>query len=210
MKKLTKSHSFKTLFYSVISIIFVLILLIPMASRVEADTPLTIVNNVLASGTVGISYSQQLFSSGPYQFWSADSALPGGLSLDPTTGAITGTPTSAGTFNTMFTAVSNVSANKTLTIKINNPGTPYAWGRGDFGQLGNGTTPTNALMPVQVSNLNGIVEVSGGYAFNVALKVDGTVWGWGRSAMGELGSGASGPDPIPIQIVGVDEIVNPY
>ena len=58
-----------------------------------------------ATGTVGVAYSSALAASGgvpPYTFSITAGSLPTGLSLNPTTGAITGTPTAAGSFT--FTA----------------------------------------------------------------------------------------------------------
>jgi hypothetical protein len=59
---------------------------------------------VCASGTgqVNVAYSSFVAASGgfaPYTFSIIGGALPPGLSLNPTTGAITGTPTTAGTYN---------------------------------------------------------------------------------------------------------------
>ncbi len=57
------------------------------------------------TGTVGVVYSSALVASGgvgPYTFSITSGSLPPGLTLNTSTGAITGTPTSAGTFN--FTA----------------------------------------------------------------------------------------------------------
>ena len=66
--------------------------------------PLTISTTNLPAATVGAGYSQTLVATGgatPY-IWSISSAsgsLPAGLSLNSSTGAITGTPTTAGTSN---------------------------------------------------------------------------------------------------------------
>jgi hypothetical protein len=71
----------------------------------------------LTAGRVGQGYSHQLQSSGgraPYA-WSlpATSNLPAGLTLNADTGAISGTPTQAGTFN--FTVRLTDSANSAVT-----------------------------------------------------------------------------------------------
>ncbi|MDR2018959.1 MAG: hypothetical protein LBQ00_08895 [Syntrophobacterales bacterium] len=47
--------------------------------------------------------------------------------------------------------------------------------------------------------------VAGGYAHSLALKDDGTVWGWGTNNVGQLGDGKSGPDafgPAIVQVKG--------
>ena len=57
------------------------------------------------TGQVGVPYSSALVATGgvaPYTFSITSGSLPSGLTLNPSTGAITGTPTAAGTFN--FTA----------------------------------------------------------------------------------------------------------
>jgi hypothetical protein len=54
------------------------------------------------TGTVGTSYSSSIVVTGgkaPYTFAIASGALPPGLTLDTTSGAITGTPTTAGPFS---------------------------------------------------------------------------------------------------------------
>lgn len=57
--------------------------------------------------TVAVAYSQTLSASGgtaPYSFAITAGTLPAGLSLNTSTGALTGTPTAAGTFNFTVTA----------------------------------------------------------------------------------------------------------
>ncbi len=58
-----------------------------------------------STGQVGVAYSSALLATGgvpPYTFSIISGSLPPGLTLNPSTGAITGTPTTYGTFN--FTA----------------------------------------------------------------------------------------------------------
>ncbi|WP_190285618.1 putative Ig domain-containing protein [Montanilutibacter psychrotolerans] len=64
------------------------------------------------AATVGTAYSQTVTASGgtaPYTFAVTAGVLPAGLSLNGTSGAVTGTPTAAGTFNFTVTATDNNS-----------------------------------------------------------------------------------------------------
>ncbi|HVU15367.1 MAG TPA: DUF4082 domain-containing protein [Candidatus Didemnitutus sp.] len=63
---------------------------------------LAISTTSLAGGTVGTAYSASVAATGgttPYHWSISSGALPGGLTVNATTGAITGTPTAAGTFS---------------------------------------------------------------------------------------------------------------
>jgi hypothetical protein len=57
-----------------------------------------ITTTALASGTVGVSYSQTVTATGAATITYGASGLPAGLSLNTSTGAITGTPTAAGLY----------------------------------------------------------------------------------------------------------------
>jgi alpha-tubulin suppressor-like RCC1 family protein len=87
--------------------------------------------------------------------------------------------------------------NHTLAIRPN--GTLWAWGKNDYGQLGDGTT-TNRLSPVQVGSTNDWLTVATGYNHNLAIKFDGTLWAWGANAQGQLGDGSTIQQSTPIQI----------
>ncbi len=83
----------------------------------------------LPSGTVGTAYNQSVSASGgtsPHTFSVSSGALPTGLILNAATGAITGTPTSAGTFNFTITATDagGCSGSRPYTITIASPGCP--------------------------------------------------------------------------------------
>lgn len=76
-----------------------------------------------STGTVGVPYNSSLVASGgvpPYVSFSGTGPGPGGLSLNSSTGAITGTPQNAGTFTDVWTvsdsAGNTATATCTLTI----------------------------------------------------------------------------------------------
>jgi alpha-tubulin suppressor-like RCC1 family protein len=87
-------------------------------------------------------------------------------------------------------AINRDSAGTTLAIdsKYN---ILYAWGYGGLGQLGDGTT-LNRSSPV---NIGALVQGGGaawakavaGQSFSVGIRTDGTLWGWGYAAAGNLG-----------------------
>jgi large repetitive protein len=78
----------------------------------------------LPEGVTGVTYSQTITASGYVSTctFSVASGLPSGLSLNPTTGVLSGTPTASGTFNFTVTAAEGTnSSHKDYSIVIYNP-----------------------------------------------------------------------------------------
>lgn len=76
----------------------------------------------------------------------------------------------------------------------------WSWGWNQYGQLGSGNT-TNQSSPVQVGTLTTWRQVSFSYYHSLAIKVDGTLWGFGDDTYGE----SSGNDVVtsyssPVQV----------
>ena len=83
-------------------------------------TPPAITSAGTASGTVGQAFNFQLTASNSPTSFAVIGTLPAGLQLNAATGAITGTPTAAGTTTVHVTATnaSGTSASATLVITI--------------------------------------------------------------------------------------------
>jgi hypothetical protein len=89
---------------------------------VPAPASPTIITTTLPSGTVGVAYNQTLQATGnPETFaWSVIIGnLPEGLSLNSSTGAITGTPTIAGSIGFTINVSNGVGSNAIMQFSIN-------------------------------------------------------------------------------------------
>lgn len=87
--------------------------------------PLVISTTSLVFGTVGIAYEQTLTATGgtaPYTWSKASWALPG-LTLDPASGVISGTPTTMGVYNVTVrvTDANSLTKTKTFSISVYDP-----------------------------------------------------------------------------------------
>lgn len=92
---------------------------------VVRETP-TITTTTLADGVTGTTYSATIAATGtsPITYAVTSGALPAGLSLAPSTGALTGVPTSAGTFTFTVRATNAVgSDDQAFTLIIRQPPT---------------------------------------------------------------------------------------
>ena len=81
----------------------------------------SITTTSLASGDVGIPYSQALTASdgtGPYTWSMASGTLPAGISLNASSGVISGSPTAAGTASITFVVTDSVGGNASKSLSI--------------------------------------------------------------------------------------------
>ena len=83
--------------------------------------------------------------------------------------------------------VAKGSFNELMAIITKN-GDLYRWGDNDYGQIGDGTK-TVRRSPVKV--LSNVKDVSLGSFTTLALKTDGSLWGWGNNRRYQVGCGYS-------------------
>ena len=126
------------------------------------------------------SFTIAIKSNGTMWGWGLNGS--GQLGLNDT--VIRSSAVQIGTLSTWVSASTAYSH----TMAIKNDGTLWGWGLNSGGQLGLGDLVTRSS-PVQVGTLNDWKNVSTafGSSHTIALKTDGTLWGWGTGIYGELG-----------------------
>ncbi len=94
-----------------------------------------------------------------------------------------------------------VSCGYAFSAGIKTDGTLWLWGFNGNGQLGD-NTQTNRSSPVQtIARGNNWKQVSCGIGTVMAVKTDGTLWGWGNGAYGNLGTNDTSVYSSPVQTV---------
>jgi alpha-tubulin suppressor-like RCC1 family protein len=92
------------------------------------------------------------------------------------------------------------------TLALLEDGTLWAWGRNNFGQVGDGTTLQRTLpVAVDLSTLPpgvGPVAVAAGTFHSLASFDDGSIRAWGQNAFGQLGDGTTQSHSSPVLVNG--------
>jgi Putative Ig domain len=188
-----------------------------------APQPVCITTTTVPSGTQHVPYSATLAAVGgtaPYTWSLASGSLPPGLSIS-SSGTITGTPTTAGTFTFTIKATDSVAATATqsfsLTVAVGSQG--YWLGAADggvfnFGVAGFfGSTGSLRLNAPVVGIAN---TPAGGYWL---VASDGGVFSFGAPFFGSMGGRpllapivgmAATPDGGGYYLVGADGSVFPF
>jgi alpha-tubulin suppressor-like RCC1 family protein len=94
-----------------------------------------------------------------------------------------------------------VAAGSNHAAAIQLDGSLWTWGGNEAGQAGTGAVGGQSSSPVQVGTDSDWAHVSCGAGFVIALKTNGTLWGWGLNTSGQLGQGnTTSPVLAPTQI----------
>ena len=129
-------------------------------------TPVFTDTTVGSPATLGVAYSDAVVATSATSYSIASGALPGGLSLSTSTGAISGTPIVQGPFTFVIRATSSTATSadtSTLTINVLPPGNrPSTNTRLTTAKrfIGIGSTTTNAQGTTISADANGYVNLS--------------------------------------------------
>lgn len=169
------------------------------------NTPVTITkiegaNPLLSAVSLSAGQDHSLAVLNPGELWAWGQGANGRLGNDST--AVADRPVRIGT----DTNWSRVSAGFGHSLGLKTDGSLWAWGLNDKGQLGQGLSgevpdTSDRLTPVRVGNEAAWVAIATG-AHSVALKNDGSLWGWGNNTHGELGNGATSAaaSAVPLRV----------
>lgn len=107
-----------------------------------------------------------------------------------------------------------IAAGENHSVVLKSDGRVFSWGENTQGQVGIGCLLYNCSFvyyPRQV--FSDAISIAAGKMHSLVVKNDGTVWGWGRFSVGQLGSYSNGwqsqqASPIQIpQISGIRSVV---
>jgi len=161
---------------------------------------LVISTSALSNGAAGSGYSQTLAATGglaPYSWAKLSGNLPAGLSFS-STGVISGIPVTTGVFNftVQLTDATATSVTRSLAIVVYDALTVSGYQPADGTWAPDSTTVqatfSAPLYPASVTAGNFTlfrcgtpIALAAGYGYTVAVKIDGTVAGWGDNSYGQ-------------------------
>jgi alpha-tubulin suppressor-like RCC1 family protein len=94
-----------------------------------------------------------------------------------------------------------VSCGNNTAHAIKTDGSLWNWGRGLEGQLGNNAASSRSSPVQTIAGGTDWRQVSAGNMFAMAVKLDGTLWGWGHNGSGNLGTNNTTHRSSPVQTV---------
>lgn len=103
--------------------------------------------------------------------------------------------------------IASLATGAGFSLALTDKGTVLGWGANWAGELGRGDHTNQELAAAPVSGLSGVKAIAAGRFFALALKRDGTVWGWGDNGSGQLGDGTTEGRYSPVQARGLSDVV---
>lgn len=103
-----------------------------------------------------------------------------------------------------------LSAGSSHVLALDDEGVLWAWGSNGYGQIGDGTETGDSwasvagtrVQPTRVFASWGWASMDAGAQHSMALRADGTLYGWGYNASGQLGNGTTTNLNLPVPVSG--------
>lgn len=149
----------------------------------------------------GEEYSSVLLEAGPVFAWGSDEAGQLGDGLSGPEGE-SDVPVEVSRLND----VTAIAAGGEHGLALLENHTVFAWGGGEFGQLGERKQEDSDL-PIGVSTLSGVKAIAAGEEHSLALLENHTVKSWGYNGSGQLGDGTAKNKQKPIAVNNLSGVV---
>ncbi|HKY98804.1 MAG TPA: Ig-like domain-containing protein [Gemmatimonadaceae bacterium] len=164
----------------------------------DRSTPTLISGSLtFTSISVGGNHACGIADGGIGYCWGDDAF--GQLGDARTVNSTTPIPVSGGGAPAVF---SMISAGFQHTCALTSDGTAFCWGRGNFGQLGNGGVGSSDT-PVAVATGSKFTWISAGGDHTCGITTTGAALCWGSDLDGQLGDGALGTTSlVPVAVAG--------
>jgi len=107
----------------------------------------------------------------------------------------------------------SITYDQNTSVAMTADGEVFTWGYNKYGQLGLGTTGSDALneehqnTPTQITSIDDAIAVTRGYDQTLVLHNDGTVSAFGRNNYGQLADGTTDSRDVPNKIGGLANII---
>lgn len=101
-----------------------------------------------------------------------------------------------------------IMSGKYFCMAIKSNGTLWGWGMNASYQLGYGSCSNTYYYPQPINGENNWVSVTCGADGAMALKSDGSIWGWGRNTDGVLGDSSTNSKNRPVKLRNTDNILD--
>lgn len=134
-----------------------------------------------------------------------------GRNWDGELGVAAGSPhLTPGYVTGLTSGVSAISSGTWFTCALTMSGGIKCWGANWDGEIGNGTTATPQVLPVDVLGLSsGVISVSAGYTHTCAVVSGGGIKCWGTDRNGQLGTGNRLFEYFPVNVLSFPDALDP-
>ena len=127
----------------------------------------------------GKNYTAAIKTDGTLWTWGSNTA--GQLGDGTTTSRSSPGTTAGGGTNWKQVACNTAYDLYFSTAAVKTDGTLWTWGMNQYGQLGDGTTTSRSSPGTTAGGGTNWKQVSCGYNYCAAVKIDGTLWTWGHN-----------------------------